>query len=127
MTGKPQTHKSTFKQFQELMNRRDKEYYQSFIETSIPCFISFVYVVVMIGIFTIIWGDNPPRVPAQLAGTIFFLINSFTGVIIISKKRTTGPFFTVQRGRSAIIVGILWIIFCGLGALASLGLALESL
>ena len=114
-------------QLQEFMNRRDKEYFQSFVETSVPSLIALVYAILMIGVFSIIWGGNPPQVLVQLAFSVFFLIVSFTGVIIIKKRRTTGAFFTVQPGKSAIIVGLLWVFFSLLVAFASLELALESI
>lgn len=109
------------------MNRRDKEYFECFVEDSIPVTISFVFLFVMMGLLIVIWGKDPPRIPAQLAGSVFFLINSFTGITIIKKKRTAAPLFTVRRGKSAVIEGSLWIIFCVLGALSALWLAIESI
>ncbi len=121
MADKSQVGKPIFVQFQEFMNRRDKEYLQAFIETTIPTLLSFAYLIVIIFIFTVIWGNDPPSLPGLVAGIGIFLINSITGIIIIIRKRTPGSFFTVRRGKSAVIIGIIWVFLCFLCSLAILG------
>jgi hypothetical protein len=98
--------------FKELANRRDKDYLQTSIEETLPIAAAFLFIIVFYFVIVAIWGNTPPPLPGRLLVSIFFFISSITGFIIMIRRRVTGSFFTVRRGKLAVLVGFILAFFC---------------
>jgi amino acid transporter len=104
------------------IERERKEIYRVSSMIFFPVIMAIFTFIFMVIVGSILFKKNVPDYYLMFEFSLPILISSLSGFIQIRKRVTVDPPFRIYKGKTAIIIGWIWVVLCFLIVLASLGL-----